>query len=438
LLNESECDDSQALFNSIDALRQANLLEEEDSITEEGSIRVSENLRIFLSGHASKDKLSEKDPCNQKDHDPILKPSRCDLLSPLQRKMIIFEEIFSYPNSKTTENSKKSLSILFSLKTSGFTSSPSLEFSNQKGKSRASVLPTSETHPLVSLFPSKVLKQVKNLNVELVSCGYEHVALLTIDGKVLTWGYGASGCLGHDNKKSYSCPTAINSIFSKNFKYLECGAYHSAAVSDVGELFTWGRSDVGQLGLGEEKMVFDIIGKVALRPFRVKWLKDVVSVACGEAHTLALDQTGEVFAFGWNEDGQLGHYGEGSQKVLGLKNVVKIAAGALFSAALTERKEVWVWGNGELGQLGSGSSCVASDRPMKVSGVSEILDITCGENSVLTLSKSSKIHSWGQGTVFNFKNPSNFPQGSEVNCFLPHELSECMILHSILMKKRKL
>lgn len=61
---------------------------------------------------------------------------------------------------------------------------------------------------------------------------------------MLTWGYGASGCLGHGDTNTYTSPTIVNSLFEEFVIYMECGGYHNAAVTEDGKLFTWGRGDV--------------------------------------------------------------------------------------------------------------------------------------------------------------------------------------------------
>jgi alpha-tubulin suppressor-like RCC1 family protein len=338
--------------------------------------------------------------------------------------------------TRDSRNEVKALQLVYSMAAVGFSAAPHLEFSNIPGHSKGLVTYKQEASPLISLFSAKVLKQLKNLNVKIVSCGYEHAAVVTVDGKVLTWGYGASGCLGHESKKSYSHPTAINSIFNKNIVHLECGAYHTAAVSAAGELWTWGRGDVGQLGLPNEKLLKDEVGLCALRPTRVKWLKAVCAAACGEAHTLVLTCDGRVVPFGWDEDGQLGL--QNGEKEVALKNkTVKVAAGALFSVALLETGEVMVWGSGEMGQLGLGNANTFVRSPCKVPGVADVVDVVCGENSVVAVSRTGKLWAWGQGTVSTFTDSKVFPSGSDIVCFLPHPLCEVDIVHKVLVKKKK-
>ena len=242
-------------------------------------------------------KLEEKISMNNYSQFSVQPP---DLNSPLIRKMVLFEEPEEVQIVQSREFSSgiKALQLIFSLAVVGYSAAPSLEFSNISKQSCGKISYKNTIMPLISLFSPKILRQLKNLSVKLVSCGYEHATVVTVDGKVLTWGYGASGCLGHEDKKSCSHPTAINSIFNKNILYLECGAYHTAAISSSGELWVWGRGDVNQLGISDHKLIKDDIGFCALKPMKVKWLSHVVSVACGEAHTLVLTADGKVNAFG--------------------------------------------------------------------------------------------------------------------------------------------
>ncbi|OMJ69936.1 hypothetical protein SteCoe_32205 [Stentor coeruleus] len=453
LLPESQNEESKFLYDSIDALRKADIQDiDEDTVNDEGSIRISAATRIFLPGQtASKDKLVDLEntprvlhydkPKNSENSEntslntSIEKP---DLNSPLIRKMAVFEEPdeFTIVETRDSRNEIKALQLVFSIAAVGFSASPIIEFSNVLQESRANISYKNISAPIISLFPPKILRQLKNLSVRLVSCGYEHAAIVTIDGKVLTWGYGASGCLGHESKKSCSYPTAINSIFNKNISYLECGAYHTAAISSLGELFTWGRGDVNQLGLPSEKLLKDDIGQCALKPIRVKWLKNVNSISCGEAHTIVLTTEGKIFSFGWNEDGQLGLESTNNEVKIP-KKALKVSAGALFSGCLLENGDIFLWGSGEQGQLGLGNSINSVKKPTKVQNIGFIVDFICGENSVLALNRDGKIFGWGQGIVANFTDTKHFPPGSDIICYLPHLLSEVDIVHKVLMRKTK-
>ena len=81
---------------------------------------------------------------------------------------------------------------------------------------------------------------------------------------------------------------------------LSCGDEHTAVVTTSGRLFTFGSNEYGQLGLGHYENV--------LRPSCVKCIKPdrVKLVACGKAHTIIATESGRLFAFGSNTEGQLG------------------------------------------------------------------------------------------------------------------------------------
>ena len=127
-----------------------------------------------------------------------------------------------------------------------------------------------------------------------VSCGFEHCIALTASGCVVSWGYGASGSLGHGDYTSYTQPKLITAggLNTKQVVHVACGGYHNACITNEGKLFTWGRADVGQLGLPESYLQSDEMGKVCTFPKAIPEhffeVQAVCQIALGEAHTLAL------------------------------------------------------------------------------------------------------------------------------------------------------
>jgi len=87
------------------------------------------------------------------------------------------------------------------------------------------------------------------------------------------------------------------------------GTNHTAAWTEEGELFTFGYGDEGQLGHGG--------GVNELVPKLVEALagKNVVGAAAGNTHTVVWTETGELFTFGYGNTGKLGHGGEGLELV---------------------------------------------------------------------------------------------------------------------------
>jgi alpha-tubulin suppressor-like RCC1 family protein len=108
--------------------------------------------------------------------------------------------------------------------------------------------------------------------IKLISCGFDHCLAVTYNsGHIYTWGYGASGCLGHGTYESSLYPRQVTAggLQQKKIVYAESGGYHSGAVSEDGYLYMWGRADVGQLGLPQAYLKSDSHGKVATVPMHV-------------------------------------------------------------------------------------------------------------------------------------------------------------------------
>jgi alpha-tubulin suppressor-like RCC1 family protein len=235
---------------------------------------------------------------------------------------------------------------------------------------------------------------------------------LTKFGTVATWGYGASGCLGHGNYTSFTSPKLVqyeNNEYLNDIISLECGGYHTISISSKFKVFSWGRGDVGQLGHYKDQLVKDRMGLVQLKPRNIEFFENVplVQAACGEAHTLLLDKWGRVWAFGWHQLGQLG-VGKISKEYLihevkGLPKIAKVYTGAIFSMSISTEGTVHVWGCGENGQLGLGADIKESIVPIKLSLGNEldpkhVIEGICGSSHAIVMTDDGVLYGWGQGT----------------------------------------
>lgn len=70
--------------------------------------------------------------------------------------------------------------------------------------------------------------------------------------KVLSWGDGEDGKLGHGDTLTLDTPKLIETLLAKRVFYIACGSAHSAAITSNGELYTWGQGQYGRLGHGDE------------------------------------------------------------------------------------------------------------------------------------------------------------------------------------------
>lgn len=445
LICESEDFGSEFMFQSKIALDTARALEQsvnpESPPEEEGCIRSSCTNRLFLNGHtASKYRLLDTNKQFMQIPPKVLQDSivfdqettrtfSC-AQSPLLRKFVVFEE------NRNILSESSSCLLISSCPVVGYLATPNVQYSNMpKAKGYVSL----EELPITDMISVPILKTLQEIQVKLISCGYEHIVALSINNKLYSWGIGASGCLGHNNTQNYHLPEVINNVFHENFTSIDCGGYHTLALSETGQVWAWGRNDVGQCGIDSEKISQDETGCVALFPMKVKNLQSkVVQVACGEAHSLFLDVDGTVFCAGWNDESQLGTINELkplSQADLKEK-VVKIRAGSIFSVALTDSRKVFVWGNGEHGELGLGNSVKKAQRPTFLKDLAGecVIDIVCGESHTIVLT-IDKVYAWGKGIVDDFQDQEKYPKGSDIICYAPVPVSEVNTLQSVLIGK---
>eukprot|EP01047_Picozoa_sp_COSAG01_P013746 COSAG01_NODE_654_length_14482_cov_20.826347_3_plen_511_part_00 len=84
--------------------------------------------------------------------------------------------------------------------------------------------------------------------VEAISCGFQHFAAIGAGGQLHTWGKGGCGALGHGDRTPRRLPTLVSALRGRCVRGVSCGKAHTAAVTDSGELWTWGDGHYGQLG----------------------------------------------------------------------------------------------------------------------------------------------------------------------------------------------
>ncbi|KAL2643551.1 hypothetical protein R1flu_011138 [Riccia fluitans] len=143
----------------------------------------------------------------------------------------------------------------------------------------------------------KPISSLENTQIIQVACGGYHAAALTGDGKVLTWGHGGHGQLGHGGLESAKEPTVVDSLTDQTVVSVTCGGAWTAAVTVRGELYTWGKNRDSQLGIPG---LFDAQMSPALVDFGGNWMdiissedspfkkSQVVEVCAGATHGMCL------------------------------------------------------------------------------------------------------------------------------------------------------
>ena len=133
--------------------------------------------------------------------------------------------------------------------------------------------------------------------------------VLTSDGAVYIWGWNYHGQLGNNTKTNSNTIVAVQTIGTplagKKIVKIAAGQGHSLALTDDGMVYTWGRNDTGQLG---NNATTDAMLPVAVTVTGTPMSnKTIVEIASGARHSLAIDSSGKVYAWGHNGSGQLGN-----------------------------------------------------------------------------------------------------------------------------------
>jgi len=146
-------------------------------------------------------------------------------------------------------------------------------------------------------------------------------------GEVYSWGGGDFGRLGHGSQKPSLVPRLVSSLRGHRVISVSCGAFHTATATSSGEVFTWGRQSNGRLGHG------GVSSDIEAVPRLVEALESagISLVACGEAHTLCSNQVDTLWGFGWNSYGQLG---VGDNNDRSIPSAVRPAGGGVWNKLL--------------------------------------------------------------------------------------------------------
>ena len=230
-------------------------------------------------------------------------------------------------------------------------------------------------------------------NIIKVNGGGNHAIALKNDGTVWAWGSNRYGQLGDGTNINSSTPIRVSGLDS--VISVVAGGDFSMALKSDGTVWAWGLNDFGQLGINSTTN--------HSLPQQLP-LTNVKEIAAGEYHALALLETnGTVMAWGGNKEGRVGNGTTDNQlspvNVSGpatgnLTSITHITAGNRHSLALKSDGTVYAWGWNNYGQIGDASN---TDRtlPVQVSGLSSVVDIYAGGDYSLARKLDGTLVGWG-------------------------------------------
>lgn len=227
-----------------------------------------------------------------------------------------------------------------------------------------------------------------------MSISHQFSILACHDGKFISWGRNESGQLGNGNREQKDKPRQSPS--SCSMLQVACGAEHVTGITTDGSVITWGANRKGQLGNGQFTSMCVPEGIKLLRH------RPVISISCGESHTLALTIGGNVYAWGDNSQGQLG-VGDTTNRLRpemlrSLRNALacSVHTGRQHSMVVSPRGTLFAFGSNSHGQLGLGEDgkdvrYVATPTVVDKLCQYYALHAACGNAHTLVICKAGKL-----------------------------------------------
>jgi alpha-tubulin suppressor-like RCC1 family protein len=168
---------------------------------------------------------------------------------------------------------------------------------------------------------NKPEERIPFTGVKTVDGGLSHSVALKNDGTVWTWGYNAHGQLGNGTWANSRYPTQVLDL--DNITEIAAGSGFNLALRSDGTVWTWGQGQKGEHGLFTEVTgALDPDGKPSPFytygeefhhqldrnvPVQIPGLKNIIAIAAGESHGIAVDKDGVVWTWGFNDYGQIGN-----------------------------------------------------------------------------------------------------------------------------------
>ncbi len=256
--------------------------------------------------------------------------------------------------------------------------------------------------------------------VTAIAAGYGHSLAVTRLGRVYAWGDNTSGQLGNGSVQGNRGPVTVEGLPGSDPVVAVAASYvHSVALTRSGRVFAWGGNRFGQVGQDGATVIplpKTVPGLPAGDP--------VVAIAAGAAHTLALTRAGRVYAWGDQGTGQLGAVTNGAHgapvEVSDLPpsgRVSALAAGSIDGLAVLRAGEVYAWGDNGFGQLGHLDVGYFSSIPVVVQDVpraDHATSVAAGDYFSLALTRSGHIYAWGQNNDGQLGAGNNLDAGTAV------------------------
>jgi len=236
---------------------------------------------------------------------------------------------------------------------------------------------------------------------------------LSSEGKVYSWGANDKGQLGNGTTNDSNLPVEVKvegtPMAGKKIVQTAIGVTHSMALDSEGKVYSWGENVNGLLGTGDSiPATLPVEVRTSGTPMAGK---KIVQISAGGSHSMALDSEGNIYAWGWGGEGQLGNGANDNSNVpilvkkrgtdLEGKTIKKVMAGGMFSTVLTSDGSLYSWGKNNYGQIGDGTTnnynlAVAVKTEGTPMAGKTVVDFSISNEHTVALTSDGQIYAWGR------------------------------------------
>ena len=217
-------------------------------------------------------------------------------------------------------------------------------------------------------------------NWKQVCCISNSTAAIKTDGTLWIWGNNGGGELADNTTTTRSSPVQTVT-YGSNWKQVFGGStsYNYTAIKTDGTLWCWGNNQYGQLG--DNSSVILRSSPVQTVAFGTNWK----TAACAGYHMTAIKTDGTLWAWGRNNNGQLGDNtitdrSSPVQTIAFGNNWKQTSCSTGFSAAIKNDGTLWCWGLGTSGQLGDNTATSKSSPVQTSASGKNWKQVACGRN----------------------------------------------------------
>lgn len=235
----------------------------------------------------------------------------------------------------------------------------------------------------------------------MVSAARHDTCAIKAGGQLYCWGRNNVGGLGNGNTFMQKTPQIVSFGAERSAISVSVGSFHTCAILDDASSRCWGPGS--STGYGDTSTRLD---PSSTPPLDLGNGRTAQAISSGFSHSCALLDDGSIKCWGANSYGKLG-YGDTTDRSavpttsinLGTgRTGVKIASGEHFNCALLDNGTVKCWGSNSVGQLGTGDTADRSappDQPVALPGALTAKDLDAGRNHACAILSNDTIACWG-------------------------------------------